>query len=120
MIEFGNSLKNKSKDSIKIEFKYLATLLSSAHPHFKNHTTMKKIILISALLIAALTSCTSTKQLSDADFDRISWTAFCKSYGYNAAADKNNDQTINAYLDCWRGSVAEEAAFAQLGITLYD
>lgn len=81
---------------------------------------MKKKFIISAILIAVLASCTNTKQLSDADFDRISWTAFCHEFGYDTKADYHNSEAVNDYLDCWRGSTKEEAAFAQLGITLYE
>lgn len=81
---------------------------------------MKKKFIISAILIAVLASCTNTKQLSDADFDRISWTAFCHECGYDAKADYHNSEAVNDYLDCWRGSVAEEQALAQRGITLYE
>ncbi len=78
---------------------------------------MKKIIITSALLLASLISCNTTTHLSDEELDRISWSAFCKEFGYNEQADRNNDQAINDYLDAWRGSVSEGEAFAKLGIT---
>jgi predicted metal-dependent HD superfamily phosphohydrolase len=73
---------------------------------------MKKSIII-AFSALALASCTSTKQLSASDLDSISWTAFCHEFGYDTKADYNNEQAINDYLDCWRGSVAEEQALKQ-------
>lgn len=78
---------------------------------------MKKSIITSVLLLASLISCNTTTQLSNEELDRISWSAFCKSFGYNELADRNNEQAINDYLDAWRGSVSEEEAFAKLGIT---
>ncbi len=78
---------------------------------------MKKTIFI-AIFAAAFTSCTSFKQLSDADIDSISWSAFCKDFGYNELSDRNNEQAVNEYLDCWCGSVAEERALAKH--TLYE
>lgn len=78
---------------------------------------MKKLIITSTLLLASLISCNTTTHLSDEELDRISWSAFCKEFGYNEQADRNNDQAINDYLDAWRGSVSEEEAFAKLGIT---
>ena len=77
---------------------------------------MKKLIITSVLLLASLISCNTTTHLSNEELDRISWSAFCKDFGYNEQADRNNDQAINDYLDCWRGSVSEEQAFAKLGI----
>lgn len=70
---------------------------------------MKKSIII-AISVIALTSCTSTKQLSASDIEHISWTAFCHEFGYDTKVDYNNEQAINDYLDCWRGSAAEEQA----------
>lgn len=78
---------------------------------------MKKSIITSVLLLASLISCNTTKQLSNEELDRISWWAFCKDFGYNEQADRDNEQAINDYLDAWRGSVSEEEAFAKLGIT---
>ena len=78
---------------------------------------MKKLIITSTLLLASLISCNTTTQLSDEELDRISWSAFCKEFGYNEQADRNNDKAINDYLDAWRGSVSEEEAFAKHGIT---
>lgn len=77
---------------------------------------MKKLIITSTLLLASLISCNTTTDLSTEELDRISWSAFCKEFGYNEQADRNNDQAINDYLDAWRGSVSEEEAFAKLGI----
>lgn len=77
---------------------------------------MKKTI-ISIVLLATLVSCNTTTQLSDEELDRISWSAFCKEFGYNEQADQNNEKAINDYLDAWRGSVSEEEAFAKHGIT---
>lgn len=81
---------------------------------------MKKSIITSVLLLASLISCNTTKQLSNEELDRISWSAFCNEYGYNEQTDQNNDQAVNDYLDCWRGSVSEEAAFSKLGINPYE
>lgn len=78
---------------------------------------MRKSIITSALLLASLISCNTTTQLSNEEPDRISWSAFCKDFGYNEQTDRNNEQAINDYLDAWRGSVSEEEAFAKLGIT---
>ena len=77
---------------------------------------MKKLIITSTLLLASLISCNTTTDLSTEELDRISWSAFCKEFGYNEQADRNNDQAINDYLDAWRGSVSEKEAFAKLGI----
>lgn len=60
---------------------------------------MKKSIITSVLLLASLISCNTTTQLSNEELDRISWSAFCKSFGYNELADRNNEQAINDYLD---------------------
>ncbi len=78
---------------------------------------MKKLIITSALLLVSLTSCNTSTQLSNDELDHISWSAFCKEFGYNEQTDQNNEQAINDYLDAWRGSVSEEEAFAKLGIT---
>ena len=80
---------------------------------------MKKTI-ISIVLLATLVSCNTTNHMSNEELDRISWSAFCKEYGYNEQADQNNDQAVNDYLDCWRGSVSEEEAFNKLGINPYE
>ena len=81
---------------------------------------MKKLIITSTLLLASLISCNTTTQLSDEELDRISWSAFCKEFGYNEQTDRNNDQAVNDYLDCWRGSVSEEEVFSKLGINPYE
>ena len=78
---------------------------------------MKKLIITSTLLLASLISCNTTTDLSTEELDRISWSAFCKEFGYNEQADQNNERAINDYLDAWRGSVSEEEAFAKQGIT---
>ncbi len=78
---------------------------------------MKKLIISSALLVASFISCNTTTHLSDEELDNISWSAFCKEFGYDKQKDQNNEQAINDYLDAWRGSVSEEEAFAKLGIT---
>lgn len=78
---------------------------------------MKKSIITSVLLLASLISCNTTTQLSNEELDRISWSAFCKDFGYNEQANRDNEQAINDYLDAWRGSVSEEKAFAKFGIT---
>lgn len=78
---------------------------------------MKKLIITSTLLLASLISCNTTTDLSIEELDRISWSAFCKEFGYNEQTDQNNEQAINDYLDAWRGSASEEEAFAKQGIT---
>lgn len=60
---------------------------------------MKKSIITSALLLASLISCNTTTDLSTEELDRISWSAFCKDFGYNELADRDNEQAINDYLD---------------------
>ncbi len=80
---------------------------------------MKKSIITSALLLASLISCNTQTQLTIEELDRISWTAFCKDFGYDEEKDADNPQAINDYLDAWRGSVSEEEAFAKLGIKQY-
>lgn len=78
---------------------------------------MTKKIITLALILASLISCNTSTQLSNEEVDRISLSAFSKDLGYNEKADANNEKAINDYLDAWRGSVAEEEAFAKLGIT---
>lgn len=78
---------------------------------------MKKLIITSAIILLSLISCNTSTQLSNEELDRISWSAFCKNFGYNEKADANNEKAINDYLDAWRGSAAEEEAFAKLSIT---
>ena len=78
---------------------------------------MKKLIITSALLVACFISCNTSTHLSNEELDRISLSVFCKDFGYNEQADRDNEQAINDYLDAWRGSVSEEEAFAKLGIT---
>ncbi len=68
---------------------------------------MNKTIII-AIIAAALTGCTTTSNTST---DQASWSAFCKAYGYNVN-DRDNAQAVDTYLDCWRGSAAEETALA--------
>ena len=80
----------------------------------------KNIIPFVLILVASLISCNTSTQLSNEELDRISWSAFCKDFGYNEKADANNEKAINDYLDAWRGSVAEEKAFNKLGINLYN
>lgn len=81
---------------------------------------MTKKIITLALILASLISCNTTNNLSEEELHRISWSAFCKDFGYNEKADANNEKAINDYLDAWRGSVAEEEAFNKLGIKLYN
>lgn len=80
---------------------------------------MKKSTIPFALLLVSLVSCNTTPtHLSNEEFDWVSWAAFCEEYGYDAQTDYGSDKAINAYLDCWRGSVAEEKALNKLGIIL--
>lgn len=81
---------------------------------------MTKKIITLALIFASLISCNTSTNLSNEKLDRISWSVFCKDFGYNEKADANNEKAINDYLDVWRGSVAEEEAFNKLGINLYN
>lgn len=78
---------------------------------------MKKLIITSILVFVSLIGCNTSTQLSNEELDRISWSAFCKNFGYKEKADANNEKAINDYFDAWRGSAAEEEAFAKLGIT---
>ena len=80
----------------------------------------KNIIPFVLLLVASLISCNTSTQLSNEELDSISWSAFCKDFGYNEKADANNEKAINDYLYAWRVSVAEEEAFNKLGINLYN
>ncbi len=77
---------------------------------------MKKAIL-SLILLATLISCNTSAELTVDELDRISWSAFCKEFGYDEKADANNSKAINDYLDAWRGTVSEEEALAKQGIT---
>jgi hypothetical protein len=80
---------------------------------------MTKKIITLALILASLISCNTTNNLSEEELHRISWKAFCNTFGYNDKLDANNQEAINNYLDCWRGSADEEDAFSKLGINLY-
>lgn len=80
---------------------------------------MKKLIITSTLLVASLISCNTTNNLSEEELHRISWKAFCNTFGYNDKLDANNQEAINDYLDSWRGSADEEDAFSKLGINPY-
>lgn len=53
---------------------------------------MKKLIITSILIFASLISCNTSTQLSNEELDRISWSAFCKDFGYNEQTDRNNDK----------------------------
>jgi hypothetical protein len=77
---------------------------------------MKKTVIIAAALAAVLASCKSGNSVLATDSSEASWTAFCREYGYNAS-DSDNEAALDAYLDCWRGSMAEEKALAAHGIT---
>lgn len=81
---------------------------------------MTKKIITLALILASLISCNTSTNLSNEELNRISWSVFCKDFGYNEKADANNEKAINDYLDAWRGSVAEEEVFNKLGINLYN
>jgi hypothetical protein len=81
---------------------------------------MTKKIITLALILASLISCNTSTKLSNEELDRISWSVFCKDFGYNEKVDANNEKAINDYLDAWRGSVAEEEVFNKLGINLYN
>lgn len=42
----------------------------------------------------------------------LSWIEFCKARGYDIHTD--DPETVNEFLDTWRGSVEEENAFNNL------
>ena len=77
---------------------------------------MKKTVIIAAALSAVLASCKSGNSVLATDSSEASWKAFCREYGYNAS-DSDNGEALDAYLDCLRGSMAEEKALAAQGIT---
>lgn len=77
---------------------------------------MKKIIL-TLVILAALTGCKSNQALLNERRAEISWSAFCAARGY--ALDDNTFQATNEYLDTWCGSADEEAAFIAAGVEPY-
>lgn len=77
---------------------------------------MNKIILTIAIA-AILTGCNSLQTSLDQHRAEISWSAFCNARGYDI--NDNTYQTTNEYLDTWRGSVEEEAAFIAAGVEPY-
>lgn len=78
----------------------------------------KKIIPIVLLLALGLGSCTNPAHLTDDDYERASWTAFCQSRGYDAQRAADDKSAVNEYLDCWSGSASEEEALARLGFSI--
>lgn len=79
---------------------------------------MKKIILTLAILAACtLAGCKTNKQAMLNHREYISWMAFCAERGYNI--NDNSSETINDYLDTWRGSVDEENALIKAGVEPY-
>ena len=40
--------------------------------------------------------------------EEISWIEFCRDRGYDV--DDNSEETVNEFLDTWRGSTEEEEA----------
>lgn len=81
---------------------------------------MKKATITIAFMAAIVCGCNTQHHLSNSELAHISWAAFCEAYGYNERTDHTNEKAVNDYLDCWRGSVAEEEAFAKLGINPYE
>lgn len=43
------------------------------------------------------------------EMQQASWSAFCEEFGYDER-DTDSQEAIDKYLDCWCGSVAEDAA----------
>lgn len=64
---------------------------------------MKSLIIAVSVALLALSSCVSEKSTLDA-----SWRAYCAAYNVNPSAPTEEEE--NYYLDCWAGSVEEEAA----------
>lgn len=77
---------------------------------------MKKIIL-TLVIAAALTGCSSTQTALDRQRAQTSWAAFCAARGYDR--NDNTWQVTNEYLDTWCGSVDEENAFIAAGVEPY-
>lgn len=79
-----------------------------------------KTLALSLIIAATLASCTTTTNVASTatDRDAISWAAFCKEFGYKVS--DHSQKATNDYLDCWRGSAAEEEALAQHGIIIND
>jgi hypothetical protein len=76
---------------------------------------MKKATIIITIAMAMLMAgCKSNKfaVVSDNERSEISWNAFCDANGY----DRNNNSTVDEYLDAWCGSVAEEEALIKAGV----
>ncbi|TGY79043.1 hypothetical protein [Lepagella muris] len=63
---------------------------------------MKTIVSV-IILSLSLVSCATSKTSCDA-----SWEAYCQAYNVNPSAPTEEEE--NYYLDCWAGSVEEEAA----------
>ena len=64
-------------------------------------------------LVVMLTGCVTIKTTSP-DWQEVSWSAFCAANGYDTA--DNSTEVVNEYLDTWRGSQAEDAAFEAAGV----
>lgn len=62
-----------------------------------------KIIISFSIFALSLVSCATSETSCDA-----SWEAYCAAYNVNPSAPTEEEE--NYYLDCWAGSVEEEAA----------
>lgn len=83
---------------------------------------MKDIIRISAMGIALAALMTTAmilpgkkRQLpATLTPEEISWIEFCKARGYDL--NDNSEETVNEFLDTWRGSSVEEDALLAYGM----
>lgn len=73
---------------------------------------MKKTILSVTILLLILPSagCAPVRRPLP-ERPEISWEAFCAARGHNAT-DRSED-TVNEYLDTWRGSAEEDSVLIQ-------
>lgn len=75
-------------------------------------TEMKKTILSATILLLILPSagCAPVRQPLP-ERPEISWEAFCAARGYNT--DDRSEDTLDEYLDTWRGSAEEDSVLIQ-------
>lgn len=78
---------------------------------------MKKATISIVIVAALLSGCKSSQAELDDRREEISWSAFCKSKGYDLT--DSSSEVINEYLDTWCGSVEEEKAFINAGVKPY-
>lgn len=70
-------------------------------------------IAVCALLsVATLWTDRSQEVTSQFTPEEISWIEFCKAKGYDV--HDHSKETVNEFLDTWRGSAEEERAFNNL------